>query len=99
MMKNYLTTGGFARGKKPESDSVGKVATPFSEEKVVMSIYGGPTPHESQSKLKHTSRAVNVVSPAPLEYLRWSEAPITFDRMDHSKSIPKPGRFALIVDL
>jgi hypothetical protein len=44
MMKNYMTTETFARGKKPESDSTGKVATPFPEEKVVMSIYGGSTP-------------------------------------------------------
>jgi hypothetical protein len=32
------------------------------------------------------------------EYLRWSESLITFDRTDHSDSIPKLGRFPLIVD-
>jgi hypothetical protein len=41
MMKNYMTTGTFARSKKPEGDSAGKVASPFPEEKVVMLIYGG----------------------------------------------------------
>jgi hypothetical protein len=42
MMKNYMTMGAFAKGKKPEGDSAGKAATPFAEEKSVMSIYGGP---------------------------------------------------------
>jgi hypothetical protein len=45
-----------------------------------------------------TSRAVNAVSLATLEYLRWSESPITFDQMDHSDSIPMPGRLPLIDD-
>jgi hypothetical protein len=44
MMKNYMTMGTFARGKKPEGDSTGKVAAPFPEDKVVMLIYGGSAP-------------------------------------------------------
>jgi hypothetical protein len=44
MMKNYMTTGTFAKGKRPEGDSAGRATTPFPEEKVVMSIYGGPAP-------------------------------------------------------
>jgi hypothetical protein len=44
MMKNYMTTGIFVRGKKPEGDSMGKAATPFPEEKVVTSTYGDPVP-------------------------------------------------------
>jgi hypothetical protein len=46
MMKNYMTTGTFAKGKKPEGDSTGKVVAPFPEEKVVLSNYGGSTPQE-----------------------------------------------------
>jgi hypothetical protein len=99
MMKNYMTTGTFTRGKKPEGSSVGKVVTPFPEEKVVMLIYGGSAPYESRRKLKLTSRAVKTVSPATLEYLHWSESPITFDQTDHPDSIPKPRRFPYIVDL
>jgi hypothetical protein len=38
------------------------------------------------------------VSVVVLEYLRWSKSLITFDQMDHSDIIPKPGRFPLIVD-
>jgi hypothetical protein len=44
MMKNYMTTRTFARRKKPEGDPMRKATTSFSEEKVVMSIYGGPSP-------------------------------------------------------
>jgi hypothetical protein len=44
MMKNYMTTGAFAKGKKPEGDSVGKATAPFPKEKAVMSIYCGPAP-------------------------------------------------------
>jgi hypothetical protein len=98
MMKNYMTMGDFAKGKKPEGDSVGKATAPFPEGKVVMLIYGGPTPHESQCKLKLTRWAVNAISPATPECLRWSESAITFDQIDHSDSIPKPRRFPLMVD-
>jgi hypothetical protein len=44
-----------------------------------MSIYDGPAPHESQCKLNLVGRAINIVSLVVLEYLRWSESPITFD--------------------
>jgi hypothetical protein len=54
MMKNYMTTGTFVRGKKLEGDSMGMIAAPFPEENVVMSIYGGPAPHESRHKVKLT---------------------------------------------
>jgi hypothetical protein len=74
MMKNYMTMGAFAKGKKPKGDSAGNATLPFPEEKAVMSIYGGPTPpplpHESRRKLKLTSQVINVVSPATPEYLR-----------------------------
>jgi hypothetical protein len=69
----------FRQGKKPEGDSMEKAITPFPKERAVMSICCGPTPHESQRKLKLTSRVVNNVIPATLEYFRWSESPITFD--------------------
>jgi hypothetical protein len=37
------------------------------------------------------------VSPATLEYLKWSEVPITFDHSDHPDFVPKPGQYPLIV--
>jgi hypothetical protein len=57
-----------------------------------------PHPHESQRKLKLIGRVINVIGPTVLEYLHWSESLITFARTDHLDSIPKPGRFPLIVD-
>jgi hypothetical protein len=44
MIKNYMTTGAFAKGQRPEGDLAGKVVMPFREEEAVMSIYGGPAP-------------------------------------------------------
>jgi hypothetical protein len=44
MMMNYMTTRIFARGKKPEGDPTGKATAFFPEKKVVISIYGGPSP-------------------------------------------------------
>jgi hypothetical protein len=41
MLKNYMTTGTFAWGKKPEGDPTGKATATFPEEMAVMSIYGG----------------------------------------------------------
>jgi hypothetical protein len=78
MMKNYMTTRTFTRGKMPKGDRTGKTATTFPEEKAVMLTYGGPAPHESQHKLKHIDRAINAVSAAVLEYLLGSKSPITF---------------------
>jgi hypothetical protein len=37
------------------------------------------------------------VSLTTLEYLTWSEVPITFDRSDHSDFVLKLGRYPLIV--
>jgi hypothetical protein len=99
MMKNYMTVVNFAISKKPDDDSLGKASAPFPQEKAVMSIYGGPAPHESCCKLNLTGRAINDVSAVVPEYLRWSESQITFYRTDHPDSIPKPGRIPLIIDL
>jgi hypothetical protein len=98
MMKNYMKTGTFDRGKNPKGDPTGKVVTPFPEEKAFMSIYGGLVPHESRRRLKLTSRAINAVSPVVLDYLRWSKSLFTFDRTDHLNNILKSGRFPLIVN-
>jgi hypothetical protein len=62
MVKNYMTMGTFAGSKKLEGDSAGKAVAPFPEEKAVMSIYGGPAPHESCRKLKLTNQTINAVS-------------------------------------
>jgi hypothetical protein len=40
MMKNFMTSGALAKGKKPEGDPGEKGATPFPGEEAVMTIYG-----------------------------------------------------------
>jgi hypothetical protein len=87
-----------AKGNNPEGNMRGKAAMPFPGEEVLMSINRGPIPHESRRRLKLTSRVVNVVSPAALEHLQWSESPITFDWTNHLDSVPKLERFLHIVD-
>jgi hypothetical protein len=37
------------------------------------------------------------VSPTTPKYLKWSEVPITFDRIVHPDFVPKPGQYPLIV--
>jgi hypothetical protein len=69
MIKNYMTTGTFVRGKKPKDDSTGNVVAPFPEEKEVISFYSGLVPHESRRKLKLIGRVINTVSPTVPEYL------------------------------
>jgi hypothetical protein len=98
MVKNYMSTGTFANSKKPEGESVGKVAAPFLEKKAVMTIYLGPASHESRHQLKLTGWVINAVRAAVREYLCWSESPVTFNWTDHPDSIPKQGKFPLIVD-
>jgi hypothetical protein len=78
----------FARSQKPEDDSAGKIATPFPEEKAIMSIYGRPAPNESSHRLKLTDRVIISVSMTVLEYLRWSESPMTFNRTEHRIASP-----------
>ena len=48
-------------------------------------------------KLKLDVCEVNLVFKHPVEPLRWSETPITFDRRDHWVHLPKPGAYPLVV--
>jgi hypothetical protein len=66
--------------------------------KEVNYIYGGPYSYEPRRKQKLTAQEVLAVSPATLEYLKWSEVPITFDHSDHPNFVPKLGRYPLIVN-
>src|SRR5207244_454983 len=61
-------------------------------------IYGGSAAYESKQKQKLTARGINAVTPVTPKYLKWSGAPITFDRSDHPDNIPHPGRYALVLD-
>src|SRR5205809_7772854 len=43
-------------------------------------------------------REINAVMPIAPKYLKWSEVAITFDRSDHPRHIPHPGRYPLVLD-
>src|SRR6185312_15089615 len=60
-------------------------------------IYGGPSKPSCRRKLKLDDREVNLVFKHPVEPLRWSETPITFDRHDHWVHLPRPGAYPLVV--
>ena len=51
---------------------------------------------------KHSQRRcvmeVNAVVPPVPQYLNWSEQPIVWDRRDHPDVMPRPGRYALVLD-
>ncbi|XP_039787138.1 uncharacterized protein LOC120653453 [Panicum virgatum] len=64
------------------------------EDRVVNYIYGKPS---CWRKLKLDDREVNLVFKHPVEPLRWSEMPITFDRRDHWVHLPRPSAYPLVV--
>ena len=43
-------------------------------------------------------REVYTAEQAEPTFLRWSKSTITFDRTDHPKSAPQPGRYPHVVD-
>ena len=61
-------------------------------------IFGGSVAYDSKRCQKLVHREVYVTEPATPSFLRWSESTITFDRTDHPKSVPQPGRYPLMVD-
>jgi hypothetical protein len=65
--------------------------------KEVNYIYGGPDSYESRRKQKVIAQELLPVSPATLEYLKWSMVPIIIDHSDHLDFVPKLGRYPLIV--
>jgi hypothetical protein len=67
------------------------------EDKAVNFIFSGPSKPSCQRKLKLDDREVNLVFKHPVEPLRWSEMPITFDCCDHWVHLPRPGGNPLVV--
>ena len=54
--------------------------------------------YDSKRRQKVTRREVDTAQPATPPFLWWSESAITFDRTDHSDTVPHPGRYPLVVD-
>ena len=69
------------------------------EDRAINFIYGGPSKPACRRKLKMDDREVNLVFKHPVEPLRWSETPITFDRRDHWVHLPRSSAYPLVVSL
>jgi len=65
---------------------------------VVNIIFGGSSAPSCKRSIKLHNRDVNSVFRHPVEPLRWSEIPITFDRRDHWVHLPRPGAYPLVVN-
>jgi hypothetical protein len=87
------TAKGANQEKKPEEPK----GDFLEAHKEVNYIYGDPESHESRRKQKLTARKVMAAPPTTLEYLKWSEVPITFDYSDHPDFVPKLWQYHLIV--
>src|SRR5438105_10001080 len=61
-------------------------------------ICGGSDAYESKRKQKLIAWEINAITPATPNYLKGSEAPITFGRADHPDHIPHPRRYPLVLD-
>ena len=61
-------------------------------------IFGGSSAPSCKHSIKLHNRDVNSVFRHPVESLRWSEIPITFDRRDHWVHLPRPGAYPLVVN-
>jgi hypothetical protein len=53
---------------------------------------------KSKKEQKSISRQVNLAissPPATTEYLRWSDQPVRFSRVDHPRKVPRPGHASM----
>jgi hypothetical protein len=69
------------------------------ESKVYISAMIQPVP-KSKKERRNISRQVNLAissPPATMEYLRWSDQPIRFSRVDHPRKVPRPGHSPMVL--
>jgi hypothetical protein len=58
-----------------------------------------PVP-KSKKERKSISRQVNLAitsPPATTEYLKWSDQPVRFSRVDHPRKVPRPGHSPIVL--
>jgi hypothetical protein len=73
-----------------------KVMTTFRQ--MPSNITSLPPPgKDKRNDLWHEAE-VNAVMPAEPQFMHWSEAAITWGREDHSRLMPSPGEYALVLD-
>jgi len=67
------------------------------EDRAINFIFGGPSKPSCRLKLKLDDHEVNLVFKHPVEPLRWSETPFTFDLRDHWVHLLRTGTYPLVV--
>ena len=65
------------------------------EDDVVMMIFRGSPARPTRRREKLIWREVYNTEPATPSYLKWSEMPVMFDRVDHPDHVPQPGSYPL----
>ena len=66
--------------------------------RVVNVLFGGSEANISKRKNKLISREIMAIEPATPRYLKCSEIPISFSRVDQWISFSNPGRYPLVLD-
>jgi hypothetical protein len=85
--------------KEYESGIPSAVSSKISGVKVYISAMIQLVP-KSKKERKSISRQVNLAvlsPPATIEYLRWSDQPVRFSRVDHLRKVPRPGHAPMVL--
>ena len=102
LMRKYLSRGlnKGEQGKEPApaTDDAEEKDDGFPTPNDCLMIFGGSVAYYSKCRQKVVCREVYTAQLAMPPFLRWPESAITFDRTDHSDTIPHPGRYPLVVD-
>ena len=101
-MKQFLfggfNKGGHGKNLEPTMDNAKGRDSDFPTLDGCLMIFGGSAAYDSKCRQKLARHEVYTAESAAPTFLRWSESAITFDRTDHSESVPQPERYPLVVD-
>jgi hypothetical protein len=104
LIKNYVngtlkprTADPPKKGGPPPDNDDGAGAMYPGEDLAVHMIFGGSPTRPSRRREKIIRREVFNADTAKPSNLKWSEAPMTFDRKDDSDHVPQPGSYPLVV--
>jgi hypothetical protein len=101
LMKKFLA-GSSKKGEQkrpdPEQDDAKGEDSAFPHETGCLMIFGGPESYTSKHRQNLECWKVYEAESATPTFLKWFGLAITFDRSDHPESIPRPGRYPLMVD-
>jgi len=103
LMKQFLSEGSnkgeHGKDSNPTTDDTKEKDGGFLMPDGCLMIFRGLEAYDSKRRQKVTHREVYMTKLATPTFLRWSKSAITFDRTNHTESVPQPGRYPLMVDL